>query len=153
MAKLWGLNRNTSLQKQSIFLASAALVALGFVPLPAAAQWAPATSCDQSSGYELENCLKAALTEADTALNTAYKIAQAAIEADAESSPAAKQAWQTDLVEAQRAWIAFRDANCKFELIAAEWHNGSGATSAQQACVLALTLQRTDELTKRYKLN
>ncbi len=141
------------MQKRSIFLAFAATWQLGLFSLPAAAQWAPTTSCDQNSGYELENCLKTALTEADTALNTAYKIAQAAIEADAESTAAAKQAWQADLVAAQREWIAFRDANCKFELIAAEWHNGSGATSAQQACVLALTLQRTEELTKRYTLN
>lgn len=141
------------MQKRSIFLACGALLSLGFISPPAAAQWAPATTCDQNSGYELENCLKTALSEADTALNTAYKIAQAAVEADAESTPSTKQAWQADLVEAQRAWIAFRDANCKFELIAAEWQNRSGATSAQQACVIALTLQRTEELTKRYTLN
>ncbi len=57
------------------------------------------------------------------------------------------------MLAAQRAWIAFRDANCKFELIGAEWHNGSGTTAAQQAYVLALTLQRTDELNRRYMLN
>lgn len=137
--------------KRSTFFAGAALLAVS--ALPAAAQWAPATSCDQDAGYELENCLTAALASADAALNAAYEKALAAIAADAETPAADKTSWKAELQAAERAWIAFRDANCKFALIGAEWHNGSGTTSAQQACVLAMTLQRADELTKRYTSN
>lgn len=138
---------------RSILFASAALFQLVVASLPAHAQWAPSTSCDQYGGYELENCLNAALKTADAALNAAYKAAEAAIQADAQTSPGDKTTWQGELQAAQRAWLAFRDANCKPELIDAEWHDGSGATSAQQACVLTLTLSRTDELTKRYTSN
>ena len=141
------------MRKRSTLFAFPALFHLCIVPFPAAAQSAPPTSCDQYGGYELENCLKTALSSADDALNAAYKNAQAAIEADADTSSADKKTWQVNLLAAERAWIAFRDANCKFELIGAEWHDGSGTTSAQQACVLALTLQRSDELTKRYDPN
>lgn len=130
-----------------------ALGLLALAALPADAQWAPATSCDDSAGYELENCLTKAITSADAALNAAYRKAEATIDADTDMAAADKKTWQDNLVAAQRAWIAFRDTNCKFELIGAEWNNGSGTTSAQQACVLAMTLQRTDELTKRYTSN
>ncbi|MDI6025121.1 DUF1311 domain-containing protein [Corticibacterium sp. UT-5YL-CI-8] len=119
----------------------------------ASAQWAPSTSCDQFGGYELENCLNKALATADTALNDAYKKAEAAIAADSDASADDKKAWLGNLVAAQRAWVAFRDANCKFDLIAAEWDSGSGTTSAQQACVLAATLARTTELQQRYTLS
>ncbi len=137
--------------KPSTLFACAALICPA--PLPAAAQWAPATSCDQDAGYELENCLKDAIASADASLNAAYRKALSAIEADDQTSVDDKASWTAELQAAERAWIAFRDANCKFELIGAEWHDGSGTTSAQQACVLAMTLQRADELTRRYSAN
>ncbi|MBD0415148.1 lysozyme inhibitor LprI family protein [Oryzicola mucosus] len=120
---------------------------------PAYAQWAPSTSCDQFGGYELENCLNKALATADATLNDTYKKAEAAITADSDASAEDKKTWLGNLVAAQRAWVAFRDANCKFDLIAAEWNSGSGTTSAQQACVLAATLARTTELQQRYTLS
>lgn len=114
----------------------------------AQAQWNPKTSCDALDGYAMENCFAAELAEADKALNAAYQKALAAI--GAASSPAdAKATWRTDLIAAERAWVAYRDANCKFDLIGAEWNFGSGTTSAQQECLLAHTQSRTQEVLAR----
>lgn len=125
---------------------------LGGATLPAWAQWAPETSCDRFGGAELQDCLAKAIPKADAALNAAWRKAQSAIDSsDANASD--KAAWHANLLAAQRAWLAFRDANCKFELVAAEWSNGSGSTPAQQACVLSLTQKRAVELTKRYTSN
>lgn len=134
---------------RGIILVLAAVLQVALVPGgPAAAQWAPQTKCDSLGGYELENCLGKELTEADTKLNAAYQQALSAIAAD--DTPAGpKAAWRENMVAAQRAWLAYRDANCKFDLIGAEWHFGSGTTSAQQECVLALTQARTAELIAR----
>lgn len=135
----------------SLHMLAAAVAVIGIGSAPASAQWAPATECDQQpSGYEIEDCLKKALAAADDALNGAYRKAEAAIAADPETPSDQKKTWHDDLVAAQRAWVAFRDANCKFELIGAEWHGGSGATAAQEACVLAATRARTAELLDRY---
>ncbi len=116
--------------------------------MPAGAQ--PASGpCDQFGGYELENCLLGELAKADKALNGAYQKMLSFIAGDPDTPADQKPAWKQNLVAAQRAWLAFRDANCKFELIGAEWHNGSGTTAAQQQCVLTLTQQRTAELLSR----
>lgn len=124
-------------------------LALALIPaMPTTAQWAPQTACDPLGGYELENCLAKELTAADAKLNAAYQQALSAIAAG--DTPAAqKVAWRDNLVAAQRAWLAYRDANCKFDLVGAEWNFGSGTTSAQQQCVLALTQARTSELIAR----
>jgi uncharacterized protein YecT (DUF1311 family) len=129
------------------------ILVLGCISTMARAQWAPPTSCDRFGGYEAQTCLNKAITEADRALNAAYQRAQAYITADTDMPADQKPAWQANLVKAQRAWIAYRDANCLFELIGAEWDNRSGTTAAQQACVLDMTQRRAKELTERYTSN
>ena len=138
--------------RQGSGVIAAMLLAAGGISA-AAAQWAPATSCDRFGGGELQACLAKALPRADAALNGAWRKALATVENNASLGAADRAAWRDNLLASQRAWLAFRDANCKFELIAAEWSNGSGATPAQQACVLSLTLQRASELTRRYTSN
>lgn len=120
---------------------------------PALAQWSPPTTCDRFGGYEAQSCLTRELSQADTRLNEAYRRAQAAIAADPQTAADRKTVWQDNLTKAQRAWIAFRDADCLFELIGAEWHDGSGTTAAQQACVLDKTQRRAKELIDRYTSN
>lgn len=128
--------------------AAAFSISIAFIAMPADAQ--SSAACDQFSGYEAESCLNDALTSANDALNSAYKKAETFIDDDQDTSAADKETWKSNLVAAERAWILYRDANCKFELIGAEWHNGSGTTAAQQECVLAMTTLRTDELNDRY---
>lgn len=128
-----------------------ALLATGLLgPAPVAfAQPAASFSCDEYGGYELQDCLEGEMTKADKALNAAYRKALAAIANDPDTPDDEKPAWKENLKAAQRAWLTFRDANCKFELIGAEWHNGSGTTAAQQQCELGMTQQRTQELLER----
>ncbi len=61
---------------------------------------------------------------------------------DAKSFEAAMRA-------AQRAWIAYRDADCK-DLTAQEWSGGTGTTSAVLGCMTEKTMQRTKDLKERY---
>lgn len=127
-------------------IASAIWIASAAVPANAQSS----TTCDQYAGYEAETCLSDALASANDALNAAYQQAEAFIAEDQDTSAADKATWKNDLIAAERAWVAYRDANCKFELIGAEWHNGSGTTAAQQDCTLTMTTQRTSELNERY---
>ncbi|MGA0533142.1 lysozyme inhibitor LprI family protein [Hansschlegelia sp. KR7-227] len=130
-------------------LALVVVVATG--PGPALAQSGQSPDpCDALGGYQLETCLTKELAAADAALNAAYGQAEAAIAGAPGMTAEQKTGWKADLLAAQRAWLAFRDANCTFDLIGAEWSFGSGATSAQQHCVLTLTRTRAQELLDRY---
>ncbi|ADH87970.1 protein of unknown function DUF1311 [Ancylobacter novellus DSM 506] len=95
-------------------LAAAAMLAWA-APRPVWAQWNPQTNCDKLDGYAMEDCLTKEAAEADKALNAAYQKMLAAIDQDATPSDP-KATWRDNLVAAQRAWIAYRDANCKFDL-------------------------------------
>lgn len=117
-------------------------------PSPVRAQWNPQTNCDKLDGYALEDCLGKEVAEADKALNAAYRKVLAAIDKDATPSDP-KAAWRDNLIAAQRAWIVFRDADCKFDLVGAEWNFGSGTNAARQECLLALPQSRTAELVAR----
>ena len=46
---------------------------------------------------------------------------------------------------AQRAWVAYRDAECK-GVVAQVWTNGTGSASAILGCMTDKTVQRTKEL-------
>ena len=93
-----------------------------------------------------------ALDDADAKLNAAYKKALSVIDNDdREQDPKAKATWKVQLAAAQRAWIAFRDADCG-DLIFSEWNNGSGTTAALYACRYDKTVQRTAEILSRYPL-
>ena len=48
------------------------------------------------------------------------------------------------LPKAQRAWLAFRDVNCKFE--ASSWEGGTGHDITLSSCETNMTQQRTIEL-------
>ena len=52
------------------------------------------------------------------------------------------------LKEAQRAWIQYRDANCKYEYNT--YYPGSQASNISLQCKLRMTKARADELQKKY---
>lgn len=99
-----------------------------------------------------------ALNEADKRLNLAYRKAQSVIEQDdrGQDDPGevakAKATWTAQLAAAQRAWMAFRDADCG-DLIFSEWDNGHGVLPAVYACRYDKTVQRTNEILSRYPLH
>jgi len=101
-----------------------------------------------TSTPETQACLHKALDAADAKLNAAYKKALSVIDQD-DRPPDAKAVWKTQFTAAQRAWIAFRDADCG-DLTFSEWNNGSGTTAALYACQYDKTVQRTDDILSRY---
>jgi uncharacterized protein YecT (DUF1311 family) len=110
-----------------------------------AAHASPLNQADTSSFYAacmeksegvtsaMEACIGEELELQDRRLNRSYKALMASI-------PDRRRA---DLRDAQRRWIAFRDANCGFH------HDPEGGSAARQAskeCVVTLTAERAYEL-------
>ncbi|WP_019906490.1 lysozyme inhibitor LprI family protein [Methylobacterium sp. 77] len=107
----------------------------------------------ETSDVGTQACLHKALDGADTALNAAYRKALSVIDTDDRGEDAkAKAAWKAQLAAAQRAWIAFRDADCG-DLVLSEWSGGSGANAAGYACRYDKTVQRTNDILSRYPLH
>lgn len=129
-----------------------ALLVLGAIAgHPAAAE--DAIDCDNaSSTVEMNFCSDKAFQEADAKLNAVYKKVLAHIaEADLEK-PYDRDSWEKAMRESQRAWVAFRDADCK-GAVPMEWSGGSGTSAAVNGCMTEKTEARTKELTERYEQN
>jgi uncharacterized protein YecT (DUF1311 family) len=84
--------------------------------------------------HEMNMCARRDHQEADRALNAAYRALTGKIDARAKAL----------LVEAQRAWIAFRDKECRYE--ASENEGGSIHPMIVSGCMARLTKQRAREL-------
>lgn len=96
---------------------------------------APAFAADCSTAADqatMNKCAAAAFKAADSTLNRDYKAITARLGDDA----AGKKA----LVKAQRAWLAYRDAECAFQTNAVA--GGSIAPMIQSDCMTALTQAR-----------
>jgi uncharacterized protein YecT (DUF1311 family) len=117
----------------------------------AQAQSAGADCMDKAtSTVEMNVCLDRLLKRADAELNAAYQSAMKYIDASEDVPAEAKGKWRGALRDAQRGWIAFRDADCK-GAVPFEWFGGTGATAAALDCMLEKTRARTKELTERYQ--
>ena len=105
---------------------------------------------EQDGGHTtlgMSSCLSAEGRVWDRFLNVEYKATMAwmaaADEDESEDFPQfAKRA--EHLRSAQRAWIAFRDAECALEY--AQWGAGSMRTIAGTDCLMQMTAERTIEL-------
>ncbi|AOH86225.1 hypothetical protein AWL63_21950 [Sphingomonas panacis] len=93
---------------------------------------APNACLDQTSTVAMVDCLTRRARQADARLNAAYKAARARVPT---RQAAALQA-------AQRAWIAYRTANCRAYAL------GEGTITQVEAaqCALDTTSRRADEL-------
>jgi len=94
-----------------------------------------ATCIDKSNGVtgEMLDCMGAEFTRQDARLNENYKRLMAKLSAKRKEA----------LLEAQRAWIKFRDANCNFYY---DPEGGSAAHLAGTDCNLNATANRATEL-------
>jgi uncharacterized protein YecT (DUF1311 family) len=132
--------------------ASAAVLAIAWIGFsqPSAAQTrAPKADCSKAGATpELNYCAELDLEKADKALNQAYRAALARIDQAMELDAKVRAEWRKTLQDAQRKWIAFRDADCKGAM-AYEWYGGTGATAAVLGCMTGLTEARTKELRER----
>jgi uncharacterized protein YecT (DUF1311 family) len=104
-----------------------------------------------STTVELNFCAEKELDQADAALNAVYKKVLAYIAKNGSDKPYDSKSWEDALRESQRAWVAFRDADCK-GLIPMSWTGGTGATGAVLGCLTEKTKVRTTELESLYEL-
>ena len=93
------------------------------------------TCLEQSNGVtsEMINCILAETVRQDARLNENYKRLLSKLATERKNT----------LIEAQRAWIKFRDANCGFY---ADPKGGSAARMAANECILNATAHRAKEL-------
>lgn len=118
---------------------------------PAAAQ--DAIDCsDPGTTVEMNFCSDKAFQEADAKLNAVYKNVLAHIAESDPEKPYDRESWEKAMRESQRAWVAFRDADCK-GAVPMEWSGGSGTSAAVTGCMTEKTEARTKELSERYEQN
>jgi uncharacterized protein YecT (DUF1311 family) len=107
---------------------------LGYVAPAVASDWYDAEyqSCDQESTATIVECLTQLHDKWDARLNAAYQTAMGQLDGDRAD----------ELRDVQRAWIAYRDANCLF------YRMGEGTIAAIEgnACMFGLTRDRALEL-------
>lgn len=117
------------------------------LPLPVAAD--VLDDCDGSNAVMTE-CIWSHYRDADAELNRVWRGVLKKI-AGADYLPANEiAAWRGELVEAQRAWVQFKERDCE-GAVAYEWYGGSGANAAVGACLYAHTRARIDDLMARYE--
>jgi uncharacterized protein YecT (DUF1311 family) len=95
--------------------------------------------------YDVSACLSRIHKQVDAGLNTTY---QAALKTVTDSYTTQDV---QNLKEAERTWIAYRDATCKAEY--GLWGGGSGGPNARIICLMRLTRQRNAELENAYHSN
>ena len=120
-----------------------AALLLALLAAPAAAQQIDCAA--PKATPEITYCEGLALEAADADLNAAYADAVAGARAfDTGDFPAGPLPAEEQLRDAQRAWIAFRDAACSAE--AALHYGGTGANLVFLSCQRRLTEARTADL-------
>jgi uncharacterized protein YecT (DUF1311 family) len=91
--------------------------------------------------YDTSVCLSKIRDKIDAKLNTTYQRAVSLTKIFGSEDV-------ENLKDAERKWIAYRDAACKAEY--ALWEGGSGGPNAHTICVIRLTRQRTSDLKSGY---
>ncbi len=109
---------------------------LAFIVLACTGQ--AAADCSGQTQRELDRCASTDYTAADTALNATYTSIVTRLQGHA--------AAREKLVAAERAWVAFRDAECGFA--ASGVAGGSIAPMIVVNCRTDLTKQRQAQLAK-----
>lgn len=125
----------------------AALAAL--LPVPVAAADDAIDCREPTTTVEINFCADETYQASDAALNAVYQKALAGIRASDLAPPHDRKSWEEALRASQRAWVAFRDADCK-GAVPMEWSGGSITTSAVLGCMTQLTDARVKDLKTRY---
>ncbi len=98
----------------------------------------------QRNTIEINDCAKLTLAEKDKALNAAYQKLLGSLVAEDKTDKANYADVRKQLVEAQRAWISYRDNDCKAKYTLYEMGTIRGAV--YWGCMIERTEQRTSEL-------
>ncbi len=97
---------------------------------------------------EMNFCAEQEWQTADAGLNAAYQDAMADLKASLADRPEDMANEVTMLRDAQRAWIAFRDANCA--VAGYPMRGGSAEPLLIYGCLRDMTEDRTAELNERF---
>lgn len=129
-----------------------ALLLIATSPCSAGEEDPPRVDCaNPGNTYEFNICSDREFVAADSELNAIYKKVVAKIATDGGDKPYDAKAREAALRSAQRAWIAYRDADCKGAL-PLDWGGGTGTTAAVLGCMIEKTKRRTREMVERYGL-
>ena len=123
----------------SSFLFSALFVCSASTPALSQHMNAAGVSCNQpSSTVEEAGCFARASDAADKELNSLYAKARTVLNTEE----------RNDLLEAQRAWLKYRDLTCTAEYKL--YGGGTGGPVTRMACLEALTRERVATLRTTY---
>ena len=102
--------------------------------------------------YEMNTCPEKDFDAADKALNAAYQKALKQVPgmAVADMERFNTKNWEKTLRASQRAWLAYRDAECG-EHVPMFWGGGTGTNVAVVGCMAEKTKARTKELLESYE--
>ena len=115
----------------------------------AAANQAAETAChEQPNTGAINACLGKVYGDLDRDLNAAYKAGFKFIDAAA-LQPSLARDWRRAYQDAQRKWIAYREADCG-PPVAYEWTGGSATGGMQLGCKITRTRERLATLKRRY---
>jgi uncharacterized protein YecT (DUF1311 family) len=112
----------------------------------------PIDCSNASTTVEMNFCADKDFAAADENLNAIYKKVLAQIDDSGLEKPYDRASWEEAMRASQRAWVAYRDADCK-GLVPMEWSGGSGTSAAVLGCMSQKTIERTKELSERYLQN
>jgi uncharacterized protein YecT (DUF1311 family) len=129
-------------------LIPAIVLPLSFGTLSAHAQTIDCANA--ASTVEMNFCAEKEFDDADKSLNSAYATALKFVKERNLEKPHDAKSFEDALRASQRAWLAYRDADCK-DLVAQEWSGGTGTTAASLECMTAKTVARTKDLKDRYE--
>jgi len=108
---------------------------------------APCANAENNLAYK--ECLGRLYEKADRELNVVWKQVLASVDRADYLTPKQRAAWKTELRQAQRAWVQFKEHDCNGAMLY-EWWGGTGAGGAILACLLHRTVARTESLKGRY---
>ena len=115
------------------------LAMLALIGLPGQLHAADCSSA--SATVEMNQCAEKEYAAADSELNAVYQATLAKIAKTTGEKPYDAKSWEAALRASQRAWVGFRDAQCK-GLVPMQWSGGTGSTSAVLNCMTTLTRER-----------
>ncbi len=101
------------------------------------------------SNLEASRCLDAAYKAADKKLNEVWRKVLALIDKGEYMPEKVKQEWKRQIITGQRAWITFRDAECKGSVPKVYW-GGTHASIAALECLVIKTVVRLKDLEDDY---
>ena len=113
----------------------------------------PTLACSNAMNtHDMNICAQEELDNADTALNAIYKTSLAAIPGMASEQPYDAKTWEQALRASQRAWVAFRDAECNGH-VSLFLTGGTATTAEVLSCMTQMTQARAKSLKEQYGPN